>query len=84
MKGTVKRWFAEKNYGFIVPADGGNDVFFHGSAVIGSVSENDSVTYEIGEWKRGPEGKNVQKVEEAGAAKGKKHEEADEDMDMAA
>jgi len=30
--GSIRRYLAEKNYGFVVPGDGGEDVFFHFSA----------------------------------------------------
>lgn len=49
--GTVK-WFDEqKGFGFIVPEDGGNDIFVHISAVQSSglqtLKEEQKVSYEI-------------------------------------
>lgn len=49
--GTVKWFNAQKGFGFIQPADGGNDVFVHISAVeragLGSLLEGQKVRYEV-------------------------------------
>lgn len=49
--GTVKWFNAEKGYGFIMPSDGGRDVFVHITAVqaagLRSLTENQKVTYEV-------------------------------------
>ncbi len=55
--GTVK-WFNEsKGFGFITPADGGDDVFVHFSAIQGSgfktLAEGQQVTFEV---EQGPKG----------------------------
>ena len=55
--GTVK-WFNEsKGFGFISPADGGEDVFVHHSAIKSSgfrtLTEGQGVTFEV---QRGPKG----------------------------
>ncbi|MHC4558046.1 MAG: cold-shock protein [Planctomycetota bacterium] len=61
--GTVK-WFSDrKGYGFIVPEEGGNDLFVHYSEIKGegrvSLNEGQKVEYEIGQGKKGPCATNV-------------------------
>ena len=57
--GTVK-WFSdEKGYGFIVPDDGGKDLFVHHSNIDMSgfrpLREGQKVEFEPAEGKKGPE-----------------------------
>ena len=66
MKGKVK-WFNEKRgFGFI-EQEGGKDVFVHFSAIQGdgfkSLVEGDEVEFEIEDSSRGPQAKNVVKLE---------------------
>ena len=61
--GTVK-WFNEsKGYGFISPADGGDDVFVHFRAIVGdgfkTLIEGQSVSYEV---ENGPKGLQASQV----------------------
>ena len=61
--GTVK-WFNEsKGFGFISPADGGDDVFVHFSAIAGdgfrTLAEGQSVNYEV---ETGPKGLQATQV----------------------
>ena len=57
--GTVK-WFSdEKGYGFIVPDDGGKDLFVHHSNIdmngFRSLQEGQKVEFEPAEGRKGPE-----------------------------
>ncbi|HJP63141.1 MAG TPA: cold shock domain-containing protein [Mucilaginibacter sp.] len=53
-KGTVKFFNGSKGFGFIVPADGGKEVFVHVTGLIDQIRENDEVTYDVEEGKKGP------------------------------
>lgn len=62
--GTVK-WFRQAvGYGFIIPDDGGEDVFVHLSAVgnenLSTLTEKQKVTYEVKKGPKGPLAINVQ------------------------
>ena len=58
--GTVK-WFNEsKGFGFIVPTEGGDDIFVHCSAIDGDkLLEGQTVNYEA---ETGPKGLQASKV----------------------
>ena len=61
--GTVKWFNASKGFGFITPDDGSADLFVHHSEIktegYASLDENQRVTYDIGEGKKGPCANNV-------------------------
>lgn len=64
--GTVK-WFSEqKGYGFIVPDEGGKDLFVHHTNIeadgFRTLSEGQKVEYEVTEGRKGPEATKVQPV----------------------
>ena len=55
--GTVKWFDATKGYGFIVPDEGGKDVFVHISAVeragLQTLKDNQKISYELEEGRNG-------------------------------
>ena len=64
MTGTVKKIIRDKGYGFIVPDDGSDDVFFHRSSPaprvrFEDISEGDSVQFEVVDSPKGPRAANV-------------------------
>jgi CspA family cold shock protein len=61
--GKVKWFSSEKGYGFITPDDGSTDLFVHHSEINASgftkLDENQKVSYEVGQGKKGPCATNV-------------------------
>ena len=61
--GTVKWFNATKGFGFITPEDGSSDLFVHHSEIktdgYASLDENQKVTFDVGEGKKGPCANNV-------------------------
>jgi CspA family cold shock protein len=60
--GTVKFFNDKKGFGFITCDDG--DVFVHASNIVGDaiLSEGQSVEFEVGPGRKGPEATNVKPV----------------------
>ena len=52
-EGTVKFFNGTKGFGFIKPNDGGEDVFVHQSGLDDEINEDDNVSYEVEEGKKG-------------------------------
>jgi CspA family cold shock protein len=65
--GTVKWFNADKGYGFITPAEGGDEVFVHFSAIAAegyrSLNEGAKVEYEVEQGPKGLQATNVTIVE---------------------
>ncbi|WP_342085104.1 cold-shock protein [Dyadobacter sp. OTU695] len=58
-KGTVKFFNETKGFGFIAPENGGDDVFVHTSGLNDDIRENDNVSYEVEEGRKGLNAVNV-------------------------
>lgn len=65
--GTVKWFNDQKGFGFIVPDDGGKDLFVHHTNIqmegFRTLKENQKVEYEPAEGRKGPEATNVRAAE---------------------
>ncbi|XOV94904.1 MAG: cold-shock protein [Bacteroidota bacterium] len=62
-EGTVKFFNSEKGFGFITPSDSGKDVFVHMSGLIHEIMENDKVSFEVTEGKKGLNAVNVERID---------------------
>jgi cold shock protein len=58
-KGTVKFFNVSKGFGFIKDADSENEYFVHVSGLVDKIKENDEVTFELAEGKKGINAVNV-------------------------
>lgn len=64
--GTIKTLVAEKNFGFITPDEGGQEVFFHHSVLSGVTFEElqsgDKVSFDDEPSDKGPRAKSVSRA----------------------
>lgn len=62
-EGTIKFFNETKGFGFITPANGGDDIFVHISGLKSrTIKEGDAVTYEVENGKKGLIAVNVEVV----------------------
>lgn len=58
-KGVVKFFNNSKGFGFIKTEGSGEEIFVHVSGLADQVRENDKVTFEVRQGKKGPNAVNV-------------------------
>ncbi len=61
-KGKVKFFNHTKGFGFIKDDDSDNEYFVHSSGLIDQIRDNDSVSFEVEEGRKGPNAVNVKLV----------------------
>jgi CspA family cold shock protein len=64
MFGTIKKIVKDKGFGFIVPDDGSDDVFFHRSrlapkVIFEDLREGDEVEFQVTKGDKGPQALNL-------------------------
>jgi CspA family cold shock protein len=67
MKGRVK-WFDDaRGFGFIRPEGGGEEIFCHYTAIVGdgfrSLPDGQKVEFEMEQGQKGPQAKDVRKID---------------------
>jgi cold shock protein len=63
LTGTVKFYNDAKGFGFIVDDASQSDVFVHATGLVDKVAQNDKVTYDVKDGKKGPNAINVKKLQ---------------------
>ena len=61
-KGTVKFYNESKGFGFIKDANSSKEYFVHSSGLKNSIGENDEVTFDLEEGKKGLNAVNVRQA----------------------
>jgi len=64
MYGTIKKLVRDKGFGFIVPDDGSDEVFFHRSrlapkVVFEDLREGNDVEFQVTKGEKGPQASNL-------------------------
>jgi cold shock protein len=60
--GKVKFFNEVKGFGFIVADGTQQEVFVHATGLVDKIEQNDSVSFDITEGKKGPNAVNVKKI----------------------
>lgn len=65
MQGKIKK-LNEKKFGFIIPENEENDLFFHGNDLVNidfrDLKEGDAVSFDVKDTPKGPAAVNVSKI----------------------
>ncbi|MFY8110091.1 MAG: cold-shock protein [Bacteroidia bacterium] len=59
--GTVKFFNESKGFGFIKVDGSGEEIFVHVSGLVDNIQQDDKVTFEIGQGKKGPTATQVKR-----------------------
>ncbi|MCH7400676.1 cold-shock protein [Belliella kenyensis] len=62
LTGIVKFYNDAKGFGFIIDDDTQSDVFVHATGLVDKVAQDDKVTFDVKEGKKGPNAINVKKA----------------------
>ena len=60
--GKVKFYNESKGFGFIVQDDSNQDIFVHQTGLVHEIRENDRVSFEVKEGKKGLNAVNVERI----------------------
>jgi CspA family cold shock protein len=61
-EGTVKFFNESKGYGFIVDSSSNQEYFVHVTGLVDEIRENDSVSFELQEGRKGLNAVNVKRI----------------------
>jgi cold shock protein len=61
-EGTVKFFNDTKGFGFITPSNGGADIFVHVTGLSEDIRENDNVSFDVENGKKGLNAVNVKVI----------------------
>ena len=61
--GKVKFFNESKGFGFIVEDESNQELFVHHSGLVEKIRENDKVSYEVTEGKKGQNAVNVKRIQ---------------------
>ncbi|AEI51727.1 MULTISPECIES: cold-shock protein [Runella] len=61
-EGTVKFFNDTKGFGFITPSNGGADIFVHVTGLNEDIRENDNVSFDVENGKKGLNAVNVKVI----------------------
>lgn len=61
-EGTIKFFNETKGFGFITPSNGGADIFVHSTGLVDQIRENDTVTFDVENGRKGLNATNVRVV----------------------
>ncbi len=60
--GLVKFFNEAKGFGFIKMDDSGDEIFVHVSGLVDKIKQDDRVSFDVTEGKKGPNAINVKKI----------------------